>query len=105
MVVGTRFWTREVFRFCELAELRSGSTRRYTCWWFPLMVVETQGDPRMVMEAFFSEAHIFFLLVFLQVSAISELFFLIFNVFYASVSIRTETVMMRYARVRTEAEK
>ncbi|QCD85651.1 hypothetical protein DEO72_LG3g171 [Vigna unguiculata] len=57
MAVGTRFWTREVLRFCELAELRSGSTRRCTCRWFPLMVVETQGDPRMVMEAFSSFSH------------------------------------------------
>jgi len=61
MVVGTRFWTHEVLRFCELAELH------------------------------------FCLLVFLQVSAILELFFLIFNIFYASVGIRTEAVMMRYA--------
>jgi len=39
------------------------------------MVVETQGDPQMVMEAFSSEAHIFCLLVFLQVSTISDFFF------------------------------
>jgi len=75
MVVGMRFWTREVLRFCELAELRSGSTRRCTCRWFSLMVVETQGDPRMVMKAFSSEAHIFCFLVFLQVLAILEFFF------------------------------
>ena len=64
-----------MLRFCELAELRSGSMRRCTCKWFPLMVVETQGDSRMVMEAFSSGAHIFCLLVFLQVLAIFEFFF------------------------------
>jgi len=69
MVVGTRFWTREVLRFCEMAELH------------------------------------FCLLVFLQVSAISELFFLIFNVFYASVGIRTEAVMMRYASGKNRGRK
>jgi len=70
MVVGTRFWMREVLRFCELAELH------------------------------------FYLLVFLQVSAISELLlFFIFNIFYASVGIRTEAVMMRYASGKNRGRK
>jgi len=51
-----------------------------------------------------AELH-FCLLVFLQVSAISELFFLIFNVFYASVGIRTEAVMMRYASGKNRGRK
>ncbi|QCD87763.1 hypothetical protein DEO72_LG3g2303 [Vigna unguiculata] len=36
--------------FCELAELHSGSTRRITRRWFPLMMVETQGDLRMRLK-------------------------------------------------------
>jgi len=39
------------------------------------MVVETQVYQRMVTEAFSNEAHIFCLLMFLQVSAIYEFFF------------------------------